>query len=104
MIILNTLTVKKIEENKEFNYLYRVTENILNGNKVYGIEVERIDFTNQIVTNIERNVIKFISPKKEKVLNLVQLLYKNEVSPIHLVDVIGEYVDESVSDFEKIVV
>ena len=102
MIILNTLTAKKIEENKEFNYLYRVTENTLNNTKVFGIEIERIDFIDQIVTNIERDSIKFISPKREKVLDLVKILYKNEVSPIHLVDVIGEYVDESVIDFEKV--
>ena len=30
------------------------------------------------------------------------MLYENEVSPIHLVDIIGPYVDEYVNDFNKI--
>ena len=30
------------------------------------------------------------------------MLYENQVSPIHLIDIIGEYVDEYVNDFTNI--
>ena len=48
---------------------------------------------------IERDSVNYISTHKEKVKKLFDLVSKNNVSPIHLIDVIGEYVDEYVSDF-----
>lgn len=68
----------------------------------YGIELERQDFVDGQLTGIERNVIRSISPDRHKVHNLLKLLYDNEVSPIHLVDVLGEKVDEYIIDFDDI--
>ena len=65
----------------------------------YRIEVERQDIINGGLVNIERNSVNNISTDKEKVKRLFDLVSKNNVSPIHLIDVIGEYVDEYVSDF-----
>ncbi|WP_368253287.1 DUF6514 family protein [Clostridium paraputrificum] len=45
--------------------------------------------------------VKYISTQRHKVKGLLNLLYKNEVSPIHLIDIIGEYVDKWVEDFEE---
>ncbi|MDB2097813.1 DUF6514 family protein [Clostridium paraputrificum] len=42
-----------------------------------------------------------MSTQRHKVKGLLNLLYKNEVSPIHLIDIIGEYVDKWVGDFEE---
>lgn len=48
---------------------------------------------------IERDSVDKISPNKDKVEVLVEKLHKYEVSPIHLIDVIGEDVDNCVADF-----
>ena len=87
------ITVEK--ENYKMNYFYRMTFGRFKGRQVYGIEVERQDIINGGLVNIERNSVNNISTDKEK----VKRLSKNNVSPIHLIDVIGEYVDEYVSDF-----
>ena len=54
----------------------------------------------QEINNIERDSVEYISPALYKVNSLLSLLYNNNVSPVHLVDVIGEYVDEYVEDFD----
>ncbi|WP_243449400.1 DUF6514 family protein [Clostridium acetobutylicum] len=66
----------------------------------YGIEVERKDFVDNKIVNIERDDIKNISVEKEKVHNLMEILYKNVVSPIHFIEVIGSYVDNYTADFD----
>ena len=91
------ITVEK--ENCKMNYFYRMTFVRFKGRQAYGIEVERQDVINGGLVNIERNSVNNISTDKEKVKRLFDLVSKNNVSPIHLIDVIGEYVDEYVSDF-----
>ena len=91
------ITVEK--ENYKMNYFYRMTFGRFKGRQVYGIEVERQDIINGGLVNIERNSVNHISTDKEKVKRVFDLVSKNNVSPIHLIDVIGEYVDEYVSDF-----
>ena len=51
-----------------------------------------------VVNSIEERV-DIISKKKDLVQNLLDLLYKNQVSPIHLIDIIGETVDNCVFEF-----
>lgn len=100
-----TLVVKECfdiiveKENCKMNYFYRMTFGRFKGRQAYGIEVERQDVINGGLVNIERNSVNNISTDKEKVKRLFDLVSKNNVSPIHLIDVIGEYVDEYVSDF-----
>jgi len=65
----------------------------------FGIEIERQDLIEGEVVRIERDSINKISNKEEKVKELLDLVYRNKVSPIHLVDILGEYVDRYVSDF-----
>ncbi|MDT8716112.1 hypothetical protein IAI10_05550 [Clostridium sp. 19966] len=90
-----------------YNYYYRLIRSdavIRNGKKLnlqtYGIEVERQDYSDNNIINIERDNILFISPQRHKVHNLLKLAYENEVSPLHLVEVLGEYVDEYIVDFD----
>ena len=80
-------------------YYYRVVRGITHGVQAYGIEVERVDYEGEDIVSIERDAVETISPHPHKVYELLNLLYSNIVSPIHLIDVIGEYVDEYVSDF-----
>ena len=86
-------------EQCEVKYLYRLTEQQLWGKQVYGIEVEREDIVDRKEVNIERNSVDIISPDERKVKNLLDMLCNYKVSPVHLIDIIGEYVDEYVSDF-----
>ena len=109
MVVVQNLKKSLTEDNIEFNYSYRVIKsessiNLKSGVipvQAYGIEVERQDYKNNELVNIERESIKYISPQRHKVQNLLKLLYDNTVSPIHLIDILGEYVDEYVIDFEE---
>ena len=87
---------------KQINYSYRLIESDFHRGQAYGIEVERQDVIDGNLVNVERDSVKLISPNREKVEFLLDLLKKNNVSPIHLIDIIGEYVDEYVGDFDNI--
>lgn len=100
MHIDNILNDSIFDANKEMKYSYRLVRENFFGGQAYGIEVERQDFINNKLIFIERNEIRKISNTKSKVEWLLNLLNDNKVSPIHLVDVLGSYVDEYVSDFK----
>ena len=101
MKIVESLSLAIENKDKKILYLYRLTQcQIING-LAFGIEVERQDLIDGSLTNIERDSVDIISTKEEKVRDILYLLYKNNVSPIHLIDVIGTYVDECVEDFNS---
>ena len=99
MYIIDTLYSYIKVENKEIKYSFRMTKEKLNLGQAFGIEVERQDLIEGKVIQVERDFIKRISNKEEKVKELLNLLHTYQVSPIHLVDIIGEYVDNYVYDF-----
>ena len=109
MLVVEQMNRTETLEGKNLVYIYRLTKGIkvLSSEgestevQAYGIEAERQDFCNDALINVEREFIKFISPQRYKVKNLMNLLYDNIVSPIHLVEVLGEYIDEYVSDFDR---
>lgn len=103
MIIVNSLRKKLSMDECELNYSYRLTKTLWKGQDVYGVEIERADYIDDIVINIERDSVNLISPDKMKVNTLVEMLYKYGVSPIHLIDIIGESVDQMVKDFKEVV-
>lgn len=97
-IVDSVYSVVKNEE-REFRYTYRlISEDFYNG-QAFGIEIERQDLIEGNVVKIERDKIRKISNVKEKVKVILNLVHSNQVSPIHLVDILGEYVDEYVVDF-----
>ncbi|PRR86359.1 DUF6514 family protein [Clostridium luticellarii] len=108
-MIVENLSFNKIVRNMKYLYFYRLLKEKVSvpyQNEVvkvqsYGIEVERHDVMDGKLVNVQRECIKSISPERYKVHNLLKLLYDNQVSPIHLVDVIGDYVDEYILDFDK---
>ena len=109
MLVIENLSKVENLEGKKYKYIYRITkssfpikinEEIVNLD-CYGIETECEEILENCVVSVERSSIEKISTSRYKVHNLVKLLYDNSVSPIHLVDVIGEYVDEYVSDFDS---
>jgi len=100
MHIENVLNNFTFEDNKEIKYIYRlVRENFFEG-QAYGIEVERQDFLKDKLIYIERNEIRKVSNIKSKVDELLNILNDNKVSPIHLVDILGNYVDDYAADFK----
>ena len=99
MYIVNSLYSNFKNDNKESQYYFRMTKKDFDFGHAFGIEIERQDLIEGEVVRIERDSINKISNKEEKVKELLNLVHKNQVSPIHLVDILGEYVDRYVSDF-----
>ncbi len=99
MYIVNSLYSNFKSDNKESQYYFRMTKKDFDFGQAFGIEIERQDLIEGEVVRIERDSINKISNKEEKVKELLNLVHKNQVSPIHLVDILGEYVDRYVSDF-----
>lgn len=90
--------IREIED-KEIRYLYSITEQEYNNMQVYGIRVRRDDFKEGKRVSTDEDRVEIISPKFEKVKKIFNYIYKGEVSPIHLIDIIGEEVDKCVFDF-----
>ncbi|OPJ65095.1 DUF6514 family protein [Clostridium oryzae] len=107
MVVMECLTRSIADGEMTYTYFYRIVKHEVQLEEntsiikvqTYGIEAERYDYNNGTLVNIERDCINNIGPQRHKVHNLLKLLYDNAVSPIHLVDVLGVYVDEQVSDF-----
>lgn len=89
------------ESECKVKYSYRLTEQDFLGMQVYGIEVEREGVISSIRVNNMRDSVGIISPDESKVRKLLSMLHNYKVSPVHLIDIIGEYVDEYVSDFKE---
>ena len=89
-MVLEKLIITRSIDDIEMKYTYSLTKESLNNVQAYGIKVDRVE-----------DGVKYISTQRHKVKGLLNLLYKNEVSPIHLIDIIGEYVDKWVEDFEE---
>jgi hypothetical protein len=110
MVVVESMSRGKIVGEMRHVYFYRlVRSNIVmtseNGTievQSYGLEIERQDILNDELVAINREHIGNVSPHRHKVHNLLKLLYDNLVSPIHVVDVIGEYVDCYISDYEEV--
>jgi hypothetical protein len=67
----------------------------------YGIGIEsEITLNGEIVSTYD-DTIDAVSSIEEKVLKLITMFRDNNVSPVHLVDIAGEYTDEWVDDFDE---
>jgi hypothetical protein len=109
MMIVESMVRNEICEDMKKNYFYRLTKDKITLEfgeepmevQSYGIEIERQDIVNNSIVNIERDSVKSISPHRHKVHNILKLIYDNCVSPVHLIDVLGDYVDEYIVDFDE---
>lgn len=109
MVIVESLTRNELDGQKSYCYYYRLIKNKLclpcEGEALevqsYGIEIERQDIVNDAVVGIDRESIDNVSPHRYKVHNLLKVLFDNSVSPLHLVDIAGDYVDEYAEDFDE---
>lgn len=92
----------RITNGIERKYKYKLIKSLMGEEEVFGIEIERIDIKGDLIIDSFKDSIDLISPIEEKVSKLLKMLYENQVSPIHLIDIIGPYADEYVSDFDNI--
>jgi Family of unknown function (DUF6514) len=65
----------------------------------YGIEIERHDMVKDSLVNVERNSVYNVSTSRHKVHNILKYLFENTVSPVHLIDIVGQETDENVIDY-----
>ncbi|MEK6264577.1 MAG: DUF6514 family protein [Clostridium sp.] len=109
MIIIENMSKKLTENDVKHSYFYRMVKSQMSVSmygelthvQAYGIEVERQDIVNDTVVFIERDCVENISPQRHKVKNLLKMLYDNNVSPIHMIDILGDYIDEYIVDFDE---
>lgn len=85
-----------IESNKKIN----INEHIVTV-PCYGIDVIREELKEGKIVDIYENMLDCVSSVSEKVVSLIEYLRNNEVSPVHLIDIVGEYADEWVDDFDR---
>jgi hypothetical protein len=88
-------------EDVEYRYIYRLIKKDFKGITAYGIEIERKDYVGLSNVNLERERIDVISPYRHKVKQLLMKLCSNKVSPYHLIDLVGSYVDECAYEFDN---
>ena len=94
---------RSIDTENKFEYRYRLTKSLYKGIVGYGIEVEGKNSNDSDNVFCEKDSVNLISVNRYNVKALLTKLYENKVSPIHLIDIIGEYVDEHVYEFDKYV-
>lgn len=110
MNIVDTFNKTVINEETEYRYEYRITKSnitlydygVNSELQSYGIEIERKDIVKGKTVNLERDGVYNISPQRHKVQELVKLLYNNGVSPINAIEILGDYVDEYIVDFDDV--
>ena len=87
-------------------FLIECKKDICRGNDrvaimAYGIEAVCEKHVNDRVVDVCTDKIEIISPYKEKILELIEFLRSHEVSPVHLIDIVGAFADEGVEDFDR---
>ena len=109
MVVLENLTKKVTDDEVKHNYSYRLLRSQISVSmynepteiQAYGIEIERQDVIDDKVVFIERDCVENISPQRHKVKNLLKMLHENTVSPIHMIEILGDYIDEYIIDFDE---
>ncbi|MEG0307803.1 MAG: DUF6514 family protein [Clostridium sp.] len=108
-MIIETLKCNEVCDGNSIEYTYRLIERELSiddqGDKkvigAYGIEVEsEVKLTDESVQAF-KSEIKYITPFKHRGIEFLNILKNNSVSPIHLIDITEEYIEEYYSDFNE---
>lgn len=86
----------KYSEGIERIYTYKVTKQYEESIVEYGIEVRREDKSKGDIIKIVKNQVRSVSSNREEIEEIVKVLSRNEVSPIHLQDILSDYIDRDV--------
>ena len=84
---------------KEVKYTYWWKQRDKCRRQAFGIEIERQDFNDGQVVNLERDYVSLVASEEKRANDILLLLFNNLVSPIHLVDIVGEYSDLCAAEF-----
>ena len=101
MKIVKEIIKKMQTEELEYIYSYRLTANQLGGKELFGVEIERADYLDGELVNIERDGVEKISYDILKVSELFDIISESIVSPIHLIDVIGDKIDRCIEEINE---
>lgn len=82
----------------ELKYFYRITEKDMPRCKLFGIEIERQDFEEGKIVNLERDFVSIVAHDEGKANEILMMLCDNLVSPVHLIDIVGELSDQCVEE------
>lgn len=87
-------------------YLIRSNKNMERKDNIvsvpcYGIGIKSEVILNGKLLSTYDDAIDTVSSAEDKVLRLINMFKDNNVSPVHLIDIAGEYVDEWVDDFDE---
>jgi len=109
-MIIENLTKIMLENGNKYTYTYRLTKEkallpkeVTEFNKVldlYGIDVE-LEIYSEGKTEVLKNYVRDISSKQSKVHNLMKSLHEHTVSPIHLLDVIEDFLDKYIIEYDE---
>lgn len=108
-MIVKTL-VNNILLDKEYIYTYNLLETNLNLEKenctktvqAYGIEIICETKEKGITYSVNKDQELYISPKMERIELLMDKFYNNNLSPIHLIEVLDEVIEEYIFEFDLI--
>lgn len=100
MRILEEYSMVRENQGIESKYFYRIIKSQYCGFPAYGVEIERNDYRGLTKIKEEKDSIELVSTQRHKVKQIVMNLCNYEVSPIHLVDILGEFVDEHAHEFD----
>lgn len=110
-MIIDTINCNLKCENGELEYVYNLTEKKLSleveGEEEevvsYGVEAQSFIKTGEKRTLVSKEEIQVLTPYKHKAKEFISMLRRNEVSPIHLLDIAEEIIEEYYLDFDKVV-
>jgi len=110
-MIVETLKCNEVCGEDVVEYTYKLIQRELSmdvqgGRRVieaYGIEVESRIKGNNESGQVFKDEVKYITPCKNKGREFLNMLKDNSVSPIHLIDIIEEYIEEYYMDFNNVV-
>lgn len=110
-MIIDTINCRIKCDDGELEYIYNLTERKLSleveGKEeeiiTYGVEAQSYLVKENKKVLVFRDAIDVLTPYKHKAKEFINILKKNEVSPVHLLDIAEEIIEEYYLDFEKVV-
>lgn len=81
MKIIKDLNIVKNYNDLRYDYNYRIVASSYEGIDAYGIEIERKDFNQGVLVNVERDLIHKISCQLEKVKELTSVPFRSRYAP-----------------------
>ncbi len=108
-MIIETLKCNCDCEGDILEYTYRLIQRDLHVEnhgenqsiKAYGVEVESKRKNNDKIVQASKEEVRYVTPYKYKGSQFLHMLERNMVSPIHLVEVAEEVIEEFYKDFDK---